>query len=99
MKTEEEKEKLINNLQETLNEVKTLRGLIPICAWCKKIRDDKGFWNKVESYLKKHSEVNFTHRICPDCAQKHYPDLFVSEDKKESKTYSQSELNGVIDQL
>jgi hypothetical protein len=74
-KVQEEKTKLINSLQQTLKEIKTLQGIIPICASCKNIRDDQGFWNKVESYLKKHSDVTFSHGICPDCAKKLYPEL------------------------
>jgi len=75
VKTEKEKENLINKLQDTLSEVKQLSGLLPICASCKKIRDDKGYWNQIESYIKKHSEADFSHSICPDCARKLYPDL------------------------
>jgi hypothetical protein len=55
--------------------VKSLSGLLPICASCKKIRDDKGYWDQVESYISKHSEATFTHGICPDCIKKWYPDL------------------------
>lgn len=62
-------------LERALSEVKTLRGLLPICASCKKIRDDKGYWNQIESYIGKYSEVEFSHAICPDCAKKLYPDL------------------------
>ena len=87
-RTQDQKVKLIDKLQQTLGEVKTLRGIIPICASCKNIRDDQGFWNKVEAYFGKHSEVNFTHGICPDCAQKLYPDLMAPEDKKEPTFYS-----------
>ena len=83
-KAEEEKILLINKLQKTLKEVKTLRGLIPICASCKKIRDDTGFWGQVETYLKKHSEIEFTHAICPECAQRLYPELYTHKDNKES---------------
>ncbi len=60
-------------LEKVLATVKTLRGLIPICASCKKIRDDKGFWHQVEVYVKDHSEADFTHGICPDCLVKLYP--------------------------
>lgn len=56
-------------------EVKTLRGFLPICAACKNIRDDKGYWNRIESYIKEHSEVEFTHGLCPDCAKRLYPEL------------------------
>jgi PAS domain S-box-containing protein len=72
---EEEREKLIAQLQEALNKVKTLSGLLPICAACKKIRDDKGYWNELETYIRAHSEAKFTHGICPDCAKKLYPGL------------------------
>lgn len=70
-----EKDNLIIELKEALSEVKTLSGLLPICASCKKIRDDKGYWNKIETYFKNHSEVKFSHGICPDCAKKLYGDL------------------------
>lgn len=62
-------------LKQALREVKTLRGLLPICASCKKIRDDNGYWNQIESYLRKHSDVEFSHGICPDCAKKLYPEF------------------------
>ena len=55
--------------------VKTLSGFLPICVSCKKIRDDKGFWNQVEAYISEHSEVEFSHGICPDCMKKLYPDV------------------------
>ena len=66
-------------LQRALGEVKTLRGLLPICASCKNIRDDKGYWNKIEFYIADRSEAEFSHSICPDCAQKLYPDLDIYE--------------------
>ncbi len=72
---EEEKEKLIKELQNALSEVQTLRGILPICSFCKKIRDDKGYWNQVESYFKEHSEIEFSHSYCPECVKKHYPDF------------------------
>jgi PAS domain S-box-containing protein len=72
---EADREKLINKLQDALNKIKTLRGIIPICASCKKIRDDKGYWNQIESYIKEHSEAVFSHGICPECAEKLYPEL------------------------
>lgn len=71
----EQKEKLISELRKAVSEVKTLSGLIPICASCKKIRDDKGYWNQIESYIKERSNVDFSHGICPDCAEKLYPEL------------------------
>lgn len=72
--TLKEKEKLISELTETLNEVKTLRGIIPICAHCKKIRSDKGYWEQVEQYVQDRSEAQFSHALCPDCANHLYPD-------------------------
>jgi hypothetical protein len=54
-------------LTDALQEVRTLRGLIPICSCCKKIRDDRGLWNQLESYISAHSEATFSHGICPEC--------------------------------
>jgi PAS domain S-box-containing protein len=70
-----EKEKLILELQAALSEVKTLSGLLPICSHCKKIRDDKGYWNQLESYLLEHSGALLSHSICPECAEKYYSDI------------------------
>lgn len=70
---EEERSRLIAELQESLAKVRTLSGLLPICASCKKIRDDKGYWNQIETYIKDRSQAEFTHGICPDCAQRLYP--------------------------
>jgi PAS domain S-box-containing protein len=72
---EAERNKLILDLQDALANVKSLSGLLPICASCKKIRDDKGYWSQVESYVQKHSDATFTHGICPDYIKKLYPDL------------------------
>jgi PAS domain S-box-containing protein len=66
----EEREKLISDLQAALANVKTLSGLLPICAWCKKVRDDQGYWEIVESYISRYSETRFSHSICPGCLQK-----------------------------
>lgn len=67
---EVEREKLIGDLRDALSRVKILSGLIPICSSCKKIRDDNGYWNQLESYIKSHSEASFTHGICPECFEK-----------------------------
>jgi len=72
----EEKEKLILDLQEALAKVKQLSGLLPICASCKKIRDDKGYWNQIETYISEHSEALFSHAICPECGKKLYPEYY-----------------------
>jgi len=71
----EDGEQLILKLQKALTEVKQLSGLLPICASCKKIRDDKGYWGQIESYISDHSEAEFSHGICPDCMKKLYPDF------------------------
>ena len=60
-------------LAEALEKVKTLRGLLPICAWCKRIRDDKGYWSQVEKYIHEHTGADFTHGICPECLEKQRP--------------------------
>lgn len=64
-----------DKLQRALEQVKTLRGIVPICMHCKKIRDDKGYWNQVEVYVRNHTEAEFSHGLCPDCLQQVYPDL------------------------
>ncbi len=75
-RAEQEREKLIRDLQAALDEVKTLSGMLPICSSCKKIRDDSGYWHQVENYIKDRSEADFTHGLCPDCMRTLYPDLF-----------------------
>ncbi len=75
MQAEERREELVQELKEALKNIKTLSGLLPICAGCKKIRDDDGYWNQIESYISKHTAVDFSHGICPDCASKFYNDL------------------------
>lgn len=72
---DKEKEKVIAKLMQVLAKVKTLSGMLPICANCKKIRDDKGYWSQIEAYIRDHSEAEFSHSICPECAKKLYPDL------------------------
>ncbi len=79
-----EKERLIVELQEALGTIKTLHGIVPICASCKKIRDDKGYWNQIEAYISAHSEAEFSHSLCEDCAKKLYPKIF-KENKEETK--------------
>ena len=71
-KYEQEREGLIARLEQALAEIKTLRGILPICATCKKIRDDQGYWNQIEMYICNHSEVEFTHGICPECEGEYY---------------------------
>ncbi len=75
-KIENERSKLVTELRDALDNVKTLRGFIPICASCKKIRDDNGYWSQVEAYLSKHSLAEFSHSICPQCAKKIYPQFY-----------------------
>ncbi len=73
---EAERERLISELTEALAKVKTLTGLLPICSSCKNIRDDKGYWNRLEVYLQEHSDATLTHGICPECAHRLYPHIF-----------------------
>jgi len=76
---EQEREQLIVELQEALAKVKALSGLLPICASCKKIRDDKGYWKQIEAYISDHSEAEFSHGICPDCARRLYGEYYPEE--------------------
>ncbi len=69
-RAEEEREKLIGELKEVLAKIRSLTGLIPTCASCKKKRDDKGYWNQIEAYIQGHSEAGFSHGICPECMKK-----------------------------
>jgi PAS domain S-box-containing protein len=78
-RAEEEREKLIKELQEALKEIKTLRGILPLCSFCKKIRDDKGYWEQVDVYIYKHLQADISHSLCPDCGKEHYPDLDIHE--------------------
>jgi PAS domain S-box-containing protein len=78
-KAEAEREKLITQLQDALADVKLLSGLVPICANCKKIRDDQGYWTQIESYIQDRSDAKFSHSICPDCAAKLYPNYNIKK--------------------
>jgi hypothetical protein len=73
-RAQEERERLISELQEALAHVRVLSGLLPICAHCKKIRDDRGYWNQIEAYLRERAPVEFSHGICPDCRRTQYPE-------------------------
>lgn len=74
--SEQEQRKLADHLQEALSHIKTLSGMLPICASCKKIRNDKGYWESIEQYIRAHSDAEFSHGICPECVQKLYPELY-----------------------
>jgi len=78
---EEEREELIIELKGAFSKINTLKGFLPICASCKKIRDDKGYWNQIEAYIRDHSEAEFSHSICPECAKKLYPNLKLNKDE------------------
>lgn len=95
-KTEKELAKYQENLEElvrertgklenALAEIKTLKGILPICMHCKKIRDDEGYWNQIESYIHARSEAEFSHSICPGCMEEHYPEVQIKMDKSQSK--------------
>lgn len=70
-----ERERLVTELREALDRVRTLSGFLPICSYCKKIRDDHGYWNAIESYISEHSEAEFSHGVCDDCMKKLHPEL------------------------
>jgi PAS domain S-box-containing protein len=74
-KNENERERLIDELKEALSKVRTLSGMLPICSSCKKIRDDKGYWNQVEEYIAEHSSAVFSHGFCPECALKMHEEI------------------------
>jgi DNA-binding response OmpR family regulator len=80
IRAERERDLLIKKLQEALATIKTLSGMLPICASCKKIRDDQGYWEEVELYVKRHSTAEFTHGICPACCKKLYGDIDIEEE-------------------
>lgn len=77
--TELELRRISIELAEAVASVKTLSGLLPICSWCKNVRDDHGYWEQVELYVQKHSDATFTHGLCPDCARKHFPDVVLGK--------------------
>jgi C4-dicarboxylate-specific signal transduction histidine kinase len=73
-------------LQETVDRMEVMRGLLPICASCKKIRDDQGYWKQLEHFISEHTEARFSHSICPECSSKLYEELFAeAKDKKHRK--------------
>lgn len=74
--SQERKKELIEELQTTLTQVKLLEGILPICSFCKKIRDKDDRWNTLEGYISNHSEAQFSHTFCPECAREHYPEYF-----------------------
>jgi methyl-accepting chemotaxis protein len=76
-----DRSQLIVELEKTLEEVKNLRKIIPICSYCKNIRNDQGYYEEIESYFSKHSGADFSHTICPECLNKHYPDIFKKMEK------------------
>jgi AmiR/NasT family two-component response regulator len=84
---EQERQKLISDLQGALAKVKVLSGLLPICASCKNIRDEEGYWHRVEEYIRDHSEADFSHSVCPTCAQRLYPEYF---NKSQPKQHGQN---------
>jgi PAS domain S-box-containing protein len=78
---DEERERLITELQNAVADIKVLSGLVPICANCKKIRDDKGYWTQLEAYIQAHSQARFSHGVCPDCMKKLYPDFILKKNE------------------
>ncbi len=86
-KAEAEKEVLIKNLKMALDEIETLKGILPLCSFCKKIRNDQGYWEQVDVYLQKHSQADISHGICPECMKEHYREIYDSlSADKDNKT-------------
>lgn len=83
---EHEREKLISELRDAMARIKTLSGSLPTCAWCRKVRDDDGYWKKVETYIEEHSDAFFTHGICPECLQKNDPETYREYIESEKKS-------------
>lgn len=77
--TQQELESTVSDLQKALEEINTLSGLLPICAACKNVRDDNGYWNQIEVYIRDHADVEFSHSVCPDCMQELYPEFAKSK--------------------
>ena len=82
--TESKKEQLVVELKKNLDEIKTLRGILPLCSYCKKIRNDKGYWEQVDVYIYQHSNADISHSICPNCMEEHYPDITIVDYKKKN---------------
>ena len=85
-RAEEDRESLIQELTKALNEVKTLSGLLPICAGCKKVRDDSGYWNQIEAYITQHSSATFSHSYCPECSVKYFGNIGLPRKKTDPGT-------------
>lgn len=81
-KMEAERAQLTKELNEALSEIKTLRGILPICSYCKKIRNDQGYWDQIEEYMETHTEIKFSHGICQECAEKYFPGMNLYGDDK-----------------
>jgi hypothetical protein len=72
-------ERLVGELRDAMASVRTLRGLLPLCAWCRRVRSDSGYWGALEAYISDHSDATITHGMCPDCAREHFPDAVVDD--------------------
>jgi hypothetical protein len=72
-------ERLVGELRVALASARTLRGLLPVCAWCRRVRTDTGYWQQIETYISTHSDAEITHGVCPDCARSHFPDVAAEE--------------------
>ena len=98
-RVERQLEEAIDDLEDALANIKTLRGLLPICSVCKSIRDDKGYWNRLESYVRDHSSAEFSHGVCPNCASQLYPDqyraMFSAGEEKRADTRTSGHGTGV----
>jgi len=89
-RAEKEREKIIEKLQKSIEEINSLRGILPICSMCKNIRNDEGYYEQIESYIQKHSEAVFSHGLCPECSDELYgdKDWYVKMKKKKDSNLS-----------
>lgn len=92
----DKEQKLNSDLTKAISEIKQLSGLLPICASCKKIRNDSGYWNKIEEYLSEHTDAKFSHSICPDCMNKLYPSIAEKRKKRSEHSDKENEIKNEV---
>jgi len=97
-RTEIEKEKLIERLKRSLDEIKQLQELVPICSHCKRIRDDNGYWQQVDKYISDNSHIKFTHGLCPDCLEKYYEEL-LNDDENVDRKIEDEIIDGDLEEI
>jgi hypothetical protein len=97
-KAEEMREEALRLREKALNEIRILRGILPVCSWCKKVRNDQNIWIQIEKYIKEHSEADFSHSLCPECANSLYPEYASELHRKINLQDARSETDQQSDQ-